>query len=152
MTTIFISYSRKNNYIAQRLCLDLKRAGLKPWFDQSDIKVSEEWARKIEESIKGCDYLLYLWSPESHDSGYVQKEVQFARDHLGIEHILPFRIAGRSSDMEEDIRRRHAALTQTPDDNIGYWKALETLLESIGAPQADMVHSSPVLTKTPAED
>jgi hypothetical protein len=44
--TIFISYSRSNQNIAQRLVQELKQRTIDPWFDREDIPQGATWWSK----------------------------------------------------------------------------------------------------------
>ena len=99
----FISYSRRNLYLAQRLNDDLRRAGCaSPWFDQGSIPVNAEWERKIEEGIVSQDAFVYLWSPEAGVSPHVQKEYEIAQRHD--RKIAIVLVAGRVADMPPELQ------------------------------------------------
>lgn len=123
MYRVFISYSRANGYIARRLRIDLQRAGAEPWFDQHDIQITDEWLAKIENAIREHEFFLFLWSPEADKSPYVRHEYEFAKKHLAADKIGIARVAGKSSEMPDDLRKmQHADLTEE------YWAELPRLL------------------------
>lgn len=78
--SVFVSYSRRNQYIALRLVEDLRRMGLDQiWHDQDSIPVNSLWEEKIREAISEHDRFLYLWSPEAQSSKFVQDEYRIAK-------------------------------------------------------------------------
>jgi len=38
---IFISYASEDAEVAQRICADLRQAGLEVWIDQSDLRAGD---------------------------------------------------------------------------------------------------------------
>lgn len=102
-SSVFISYSRRNVYLAQRLHDDLRRSGCSsPWFDQGSILVGEEWRKKIDEGIAGQSWFLYVWSPEAAVSQHVQAEYELAKQ-LG-KKIAIVLVAGSVSDMPRELQ------------------------------------------------
>ena len=61
----FISYSRRNGYLAAQLWRDLRRAGIGVWMDASGIALESQWRDEIRSAIEGCDVVLLLASPEA---------------------------------------------------------------------------------------
>lgn len=79
-SSVFVSYSRRNQYFALQLVEDLRRAGLGPiWHDQDSIPVNSLWKEKIREAISHHDRFIYLWSPEAQGSEFVQEEYCIAK-------------------------------------------------------------------------
>ena len=103
-TSVFISYSRRNQYIAQRLYDDLRRTGCQdPWFDQGSIPVNDEWEPTIEKGVLSRDAFVYLWSPEAGESKHVQQEYELAqRHHRKIAVVL---VAGTREDMPPEVSK-----------------------------------------------
>ena len=74
----FISYSRRNGYLAAQLWRDLRRAGIGVWMDASGIALESQWRDEIRSAIEGCDVVLLLASPEAASSLEVGREVEHA--------------------------------------------------------------------------
>jgi len=73
---IFISYARADGAeLAQKLHVRLEAGQHDAFLDTSRTQGGEEWSRKLEEAIDGCDVLLAVISPGSYDSTYCRAEV-----------------------------------------------------------------------------
>ena len=51
-TDVFISYSRSDRAIAEKLYSELRAAGMSVWFDDQSIPRGDAWKQKIEDGIK----------------------------------------------------------------------------------------------------
>lgn len=78
MTRVFISYSQKDIDIARKLARDLEEAGFDVWWDISDLKGGDAWLRTIQAALKASEYCLVVLSPNSAESGWVEKEYTYA--------------------------------------------------------------------------
>lgn len=80
MSHVFISYSRRNKELVDRMVDDLEKAGINVWLDREDIKAGDSWRLQIVEAIDACDAFVLMLSPESAASENVHKEVILAAD------------------------------------------------------------------------
>ncbi len=71
---IFISYAWKNQTIAKRLQGDLKRDGVEVFVDYEKIYGGDSLPAHISVGLEWCNTLVLLWSADSAESYYVQKE------------------------------------------------------------------------------
>lgn len=78
MNHIFISYSHKDKNYAHKLQRNLQEQGFDAWVDDR-IDYSVRWPREIEKRIKECMAFILIMSPNSHESDWVQNELNFAR-------------------------------------------------------------------------
>jgi tetratricopeptide (TPR) repeat protein len=62
---IFLSHSRAQAAIAERLALSLRGDGHTVFFDQSDIEAGDEYDSRIRKAIDACELFVFLISPES---------------------------------------------------------------------------------------
>lgn len=76
---VFLSYSRKDAAIMQRVVKDMRRAGLKVWTDEGIEAGSASWQRVIEESILQSYCLVCIMTPAAKNSEWVREELNFAR-------------------------------------------------------------------------
>ena len=60
---VFISYSRRNIEIADRLVEALDREGFHVTIDRRDLPYGEEWAKELADFIAGADTVVALVSP-----------------------------------------------------------------------------------------
>jgi hypothetical protein len=62
---IFISYASNDRDAAKRLADGLRTAGLDVWFDQSDLRMGDDWARSIRRGIERCSLFLPVISRQT---------------------------------------------------------------------------------------
>jgi formylglycine-generating enzyme required for sulfatase activity len=80
---IFISYSRKDSEIAERVYKDLQNEGFAPWLDKESLLPGQNWKMMISKEMKESSFFLALLSSDSLGKrGYVNKELRFALDIL----------------------------------------------------------------------
>jgi tetratricopeptide (TPR) repeat protein len=77
-SSAFISYSREDSEFALRLANDLKAAGARVWFDQTDIIPGHPWDDAIEEALNDSPQMLVILSPLSAKSKNVRNEISYA--------------------------------------------------------------------------
>jgi hypothetical protein len=114
MHNIFLSYSRKDTEIMQRVKQSFRAAGLIVWTDEGIEPGTSSWKRAIEHALMNTQCLVCLASPESKKSEWVQEELDFAALHekprfLVLVHgepknAIPF---GFSSHQFTDIRQEN---------------------------------------------
>jgi hypothetical protein len=74
MPKIFLSYSRYNVNLVQRIEQALKANDIVVWRDQEGIYGGEHWPKAIGEAISANDCLLLVWSKSSATSHFVEFE------------------------------------------------------------------------------
>src|SRR5271155_3377636 len=75
---IFISYSRKDMPVADRLEAALKARGFEPLIDREEIYAFEDWWKRIEALISRADTVVFVLSPDAVASDVALKEVAYA--------------------------------------------------------------------------
>src|SRR5262249_7535858 len=84
---VFISYARADNTIVQRLIGDLRKFGINIWIDRERIAAgSSNFEAEIRRGLQESRALVYVASPRSLKSDYVQGELavaQRAKDSRG---------------------------------------------------------------------
>lgn len=78
MSDIFISYSSKDQQIADTLCSQLENNGYSCWIAHRDIIPGEDWARKINTAITSAKVFIVIYSRNSSESTQVPKEIGIA--------------------------------------------------------------------------
>ena len=86
---VFISYSRKDMAVANRLCDALDKLGVSYWIDRN-IHGSANFLSEITRYIRNCRVVVFIASPNSAQSEWTQKEILFALKHK--KEIIPYRI------------------------------------------------------------
>jgi TIR domain len=75
---LFISYSRKDASIIDRLELSLQQAGYNVWVDRSNLRAGQAWSAQVGEAIDQCAALVVALSPAALRSAAVRNEYQHA--------------------------------------------------------------------------
>ena len=135
----FISYSSRDEALAQRLHADLQDKGVRCWFAPEDLKIGDEFRSRIDESIQVYDRLLLILSEHSVKSRWVQKEVETAFEKEGKENrIVLFPIRIDEAIMHVAVgwatairRQRHIGDFQQWKDHDAYQKAFQRLLRDL---------------------
>lgn len=87
---IFISYSRKDKVIVNKVVTVIKQAGFTVWIDTSGIESGEQFKHKIVNAIEQCDVLLFFSSKNSNKSPWTAKEIGVATSLQ--KRIIPIKI------------------------------------------------------------
>jgi hypothetical protein len=74
----FISYSSQDYDVASRLKADLEQRDFSLWIDKEQISPGTLWDKAIQEAIKDSLAILYLVSPDSHNSLVIRDELGLA--------------------------------------------------------------------------
>lgn len=87
-TRVFLSYSRKDAALVQRVAEGLMAAGFLADFDQAahdpgnvsaGISAEDEWWKRLQEMIAAADAMVFLVSPDSAASAVCDEEIAYAR-------------------------------------------------------------------------
>ena len=78
MSHIFISYSRKDIDLAQKIVDSLAANNLDTWIDWKSIPKGEDWEQEIYRGVEEADAFLFLLSPDSVISEMCNKEIAHA--------------------------------------------------------------------------
>jgi hypothetical protein len=133
---VFLSYAHEDKLAAERVRERLKH--LPVWFDKESLASGDEWARKIEYSIKKCRVFVPIISrnTQRRREGYFRREWRIAAQRKGhmdddLKFILPVVI--------DDTKQINARMpeefisnqwTYAPDGEISaeFFQAIEELL------------------------
>ena len=75
---VFISYSRKDITLAERIEKELLAAGMKCFRDKSKIRTTEDWVSMLTESILDSHLFLLLGSCNAYTAKWTKRELLFA--------------------------------------------------------------------------
>jgi len=78
MTQVFISYSDRDRETMEKIRNSLRRESLTVWTNTTDIQTGEDFQSAIDRGIEQTDNLVYLVSPDSVESEFVRKELEYA--------------------------------------------------------------------------
>lgn len=123
---VFISYSSKNNLIANAVCRILEENNIACWIAPRDISPGVPWAGNIVNAIKKCSAMILIFSAESNKSSQVANEVDMAFSENKI--IIPFVVedTSMSDDLYYYLSRKHW-LIAFPN----YQDELQSLVEAV---------------------
>lgn len=81
---VFISYVRENDIIVDRLCNELRRAGIDVWRDRDKIQPGQRWQQVIRRAIERGAFFLACFSAEynARESTYMNEELTLAIEEL----------------------------------------------------------------------
>src|SRR5215813_14225200 len=89
---IFISYSRRDIECMIQVSESLRVAGFKVWTDEGIEPGTESWKSALSSAIKNCKLVVVLFSPDSAESTWVNRELDFAELHR--KKIYPLLLRG----------------------------------------------------------
>ena len=133
MSSIFISYSRKDISFAEKIVQALARNKLDTWIDWKSIPKGEDWEQEIYRGIEEAEAFLFLTSPDSVQSEMCNKEIAHAVKNN--KRVIPIVI--RDTDMKnflyevskKEISRRNWIFCQDQQDTFS--KAIKETLDTI---------------------
>lgn len=91
---IFISYSRKDKAVADRICSALEKYGISFFIDRKGIGGGMEFPAVLAEAIEKSRIILFLASKNSYQSKFTNKEITFAFNEKPSGTLLPYVIDG----------------------------------------------------------
>lgn len=124
-TDIFISYSRGDSVIVDRIQTRLKAKGLNVWYDRDSLEKGKDFMQQIEYAIRNSTFFVPVLTPtileQANEEHPYRKEWLYAVDHIqnigGISYCFPFFLQGFNiDDMRCDIPKdlkRHDAFSFT---------------------------------------
>lgn len=87
---VFISYSRQDWNIVEKICNLFKENGIIYWLDQEQVHDGSRFLAEISTAIQKCKITLFVSSTDSNQSIYTAKEVAFAFN--AGKYIIPYKI------------------------------------------------------------
>lgn len=91
---VFISYSRKDTIIADKICNALDKVGITYFIDRQGINGGMEFPEILANAILDAKLFLYLASENSYTSKFTNSEITFAFNEKQKNSILPYIIDG----------------------------------------------------------
>lgn len=125
---LFLSYSRRDRDLAERLAGDLKARGFKVWWDSWEMEAGDSLPRRIEEAVSRSACFGILLSPDAVASRWVRAELDLAltMEIEGGLKILP--ILHRPCELPLSLRGKVWA-----DFTSSYQEGLDSLLRGLEA-------------------
>lgn len=85
----FISYSRADKEMVERLVTSLRNDGMDVWYDNY-IRGGENWEKKLKREIRNADIMIMVMSVASENSENVNNEMHYAKQTKT--RIIPIKI------------------------------------------------------------
>ena len=92
---VFICHATEDKPVARELFRNLARFGFRPWLDEENLIVGDDWEYEIQNAVKRSHAVVVLLSGHSTTKeGFVQKEIRIALDAAaekpeGTNYLLP---------------------------------------------------------------
>ncbi len=93
---VFISYSRKDTEVADRICEVFDKVGISYFIDRQGIGGALEFPLVLAENIVSSKLFLFLASENSYNSKFTRSEIVFAFNKKEKNSILPYIIDNSS--------------------------------------------------------
>ena len=130
MGRIFISYSTRNQNIANALCAYLEQQGVRCWIAPRDIPSASNYAGENTRAIKSCERFLLVYYKDAGKSVHVKNEINLAINNA--KSILPY------------------CLDNSPyDDDLEYYLSTRQKIASCGNQEQDFQNIATVLLGHP---
>lgn len=127
---LFLSYSSADSAFVERLARDLKRLGVRIWWDREAIKVGDSITQRIQEGIAEAGWLAVVLSPASVSSAWVQQELSAALiKHLEQRDVFVLPLLYQDCSIPLFLRDKHYA-----DFRSSYDEGLAAVVERLEPP------------------
>ena len=148
MGQVFVSYSRRDLDIVNRLVEVMERAGLNIWIDREAIKAGKLWRTQIVQAIDTCDAFVLMLSSSAAASDNVRKEIDLAQDSGRNIFILNL----DQVKIPRDMRYQLVGLQFIDLIALGFDPAIDQLIETIKAElKSTMVPADPLEPEAPLQ-
>ena len=133
MSSIFISYSRKDIELARKIVDALAENDLDTWIDWQSIPKGEDWKQEIDRGIEGAETFIFLLSPDSAQSEICNLEIAHGLENN--KRIIPVVIRDTnlkdfvSEDAGKEISRKNWIFCREQADDFN--KAIQDTVETI---------------------
>lgn len=95
MKHIFLSYSRKDTPIMQRIRDDLRSTGFTVWTDENLKPGTRSWRNSIESAIESAGAFVVIMSPDAKKSEWVERELSYASNCSVL--VFPILVRGKEN-------------------------------------------------------
>lgn len=127
---VFLSYSRKDTEIADKICQAFNRAGISYFIDRQGIGGGMEFPTVLAKAIKESKVFLFLASKNSYNSKFTQSEIVYAFNKKQKQDILPYIIDG--STLPDELEFTFSAINWRQMDKHPIDTILDDILMKIG--------------------
>jgi hypothetical protein len=127
MSSLFISYSRKDIEFARRFTEDIKGQEFDVWIDWEGIPPTVDWWKQIQKGIEEADVFVFLMSPDSAKSKTCRQEIEYAA-HNG-KRLIPVVVRDiRAEESPNELQLLNWIFLRESDDfNSGFGKLITAI-------------------------
>ena len=93
---VFISYSRKDTVIADKICAAFDRNNISYFIDRQGIAGGMELPERLAQAIVDSEIFLLLASENAYQSMFTRREIVFASNKKNGKNLLPYIIDNSS--------------------------------------------------------
>lgn len=136
---VFISYSRHDRPIVERITAALHRRGIEVWRDLEQIAPGSAWAEEIEKGLKRASAMIYVSSAHSAKSVWMAQEVAAFLSKQGM--VIPIVV----DDAGVEAMPLFLLGLQWIDMRHGHDQAISRIVQALGA---RVTPGAPVKPKT----
>jgi len=80
MSSVFLSYSTKDQEAARFIASHLAASGADVFIDFAKLRAGKDFTEQLRQQIETCDYFVLVLSPNSAKSKWVKAEVDYAHE------------------------------------------------------------------------
>lgn len=133
-TLAFICHSNVDAALAEKIVIDLEKAGIRCWIAPRNIQSGTTYAAAIVQGIKRSSYFIFVFSKSSNHSDAVVNEIENA-NALKIP-IIPFKIDKDqySDSLDYYLRSRQAIIAYEKPFNIAVAELAHSISDTIPVP------------------
>ncbi len=131
--TVFLSHNASDKEFVRRLAVDLANDGFEPWLDEAEILPGDSIVEKVNDGLKGAEFLVAVLSPHSVASAWVKRELNSTlMTQLSGKHIVLLPVLLKDCDIPPLLQDVVWA-----DFRGDYAAGYEQLARSINRPRKD---------------
>jgi len=97
----FISYSRRDYYLAESLSYDLARRGIRTWLDSINLETGGDWEDQLRHAVSNSSGLILIGSRDSYGSPNVRDEWTYAFESSIPVFVVEFRRSKKPSGLKQ---------------------------------------------------
>lgn len=89
---VFISYASEDKQVADKVCDELERDGVKCWIAPRDVPPGVSYEQAILDGIEASTFLILVFSSHTNTSHHVEREVRKSFEECSRTQVIPFRL------------------------------------------------------------
>jgi hypothetical protein len=99
---VFISYSSKEEPLADRVVAAVQQASIETWYGKREIMPGDNWGEKIGQGLKECDAMVLLLSRDTLQSSRVRWDLEYALGERAYSNRLITVLAGQPDQLPSE--------------------------------------------------